>query len=211
MGQSYSSSSPSSSYFIVLKPHRSLPSLLSKLKLPFVKFTQTPVEFILDRTVLSKRKTKRKIPESSCLANTVSIRDRAFLLHLCFPLALLAWVSDNLFVLASEYLWRNYRTFHGDHHRFHLSNLWQFQYGHAQRPTYDEIQVCCFVSNAWNNPISLPDKHRTLWSMHWPMSLPIFKDQSSWWTCWRVFWSYSYNWVYGRKMLARNQRRMLSK
>ncbi|CAF1047050.1 unnamed protein product [Rotaria sordida] len=57
----------------LIKPSRRIPFLINKFKLPFIKLTQTPVEFIFDRTTILKRKDRKNLKKVfnhiSCLSN----------------------------------------------------------------------------------------------------------------------------------------------
>ncbi|CAF4782463.1 unnamed protein product, partial [Rotaria sp. Silwood2] len=63
---------PSLNLFLI-KHSRRLPFLINKFKIPFIKLTQTPVEFIFDRTTMLKRKDKKNLKKIfnhiSCLSN----------------------------------------------------------------------------------------------------------------------------------------------
>jgi hypothetical protein len=47
---------------------------MNKFKLPFIKLTQTPIEFIFDRKIILKRKDKKKLNHVSCSSNRVFIK-----------------------------------------------------------------------------------------------------------------------------------------
>jgi len=47
---------------------------MNKFKLPFIKLTQTPVEFIFDRKIILKRKDKKISNHVSCSSNRVFIK-----------------------------------------------------------------------------------------------------------------------------------------
>ncbi|CAF3557038.1 unnamed protein product [Rotaria sp. Silwood1] len=57
----------------LIKPSRRIPFLINKFKIPFIKLTQTSVEFIFDRTIILKRKDKKNLKKIlnhiSCLSN----------------------------------------------------------------------------------------------------------------------------------------------